>query len=132
MATRGAPRSSTPRPPTSPKRTSIPNDEVVVTLTANGYIKRIATGAYRAQRRGGKGSRGMTTHEDDAVAHLLCTHAHDSLLFFTDRGRVFQLKAYGLPDVGRAAKGDHLRNLIGIDQQETVTALVCGAQVCRA
>jgi DNA gyrase A subunit len=102
----------------------IPNDEVVVTLTANGYIKRIATGAYRAQRRGGKGSRGMTTHEDDAVAHLLCTRAHDSLLFFTDRGRVFQLKAYGLPDVGRTAKGEHLRNLIGIDQQETVTALV--------
>ena len=64
----------------------IPNDEVVVTLTANGYIKRLATGAYRAQRRGGKGSRGMTTHEDDDVAHLLVTHAHDSLLFFTDRG----------------------------------------------
>jgi DNA gyrase subunit A len=102
----------------------IPNDEVVVTLTANGYIKRIATGAYRAQRRGGKGSRGMTTHEDDAVAHLLCTRAHDSLLFFTDKGRVFQLKAYALPDVGRAAKGEHLRNLIGIDQEETVTALV--------
>jgi DNA gyrase subunit A len=102
----------------------IPNDEVVVTLTANGYIKRIATNAYRAQRRGGKGSKGMTTHEDDAVAHLLCTRAHDSLLFFTDRGRVFQLKAYALPDVGRAAKGDHLRNLIGIDQEETVTALV--------
>ncbi|MBF6589155.1 MAG: DNA gyrase subunit A [Ktedonobacterales bacterium] len=102
----------------------IPNDEVVVTLTQKGYIKRIGTGAYRAQRRGGKGSRGMTTHEDDAVAHLLCTRAHDSLLFFTNKGRVFQLKAYALPDVGRAAKGDHIRNLIGIEQQETVTALV--------
>ena len=103
----------------------IPNDEVVVTLTSGGYIKRINTSAYRAQRRGGKGSRGMTIHEDDDVAHLLVVHAHDSLLFFTNRGRVFQLKAYGLPDVGRAAKGEHLRNLIGIDQEEFVTAVVC-------
>jgi DNA gyrase subunit A len=103
----------------------IPNDEVVVTLTQGGYIKRMNTNAYRAQRRGGKGSRGITTHEDDDVAHLLVVRAHDSLLFFTNRGRVFQLKAYGLPDVGRAAKGDHLRNLIGIDQTEAVTAVVC-------
>ncbi len=102
----------------------IPNDEVIVTLTQNGYIKRIGTGAYRAQRRGGKGARGMTTHEDDSVRHLLSVHAHDSLLFFTNRGRVFQLKAYALPDVGRNAKGDHIRNLIGIDQDETVTAVV--------
>jgi len=103
----------------------IPNDEVIVTLTQNGYIKRIGTGAYRAQRRGGKGARGMTTHEDDIVRHLLSVHAHDSLLFFTNRGRVFQLKAYALPDVGRNAKGDHIRNLIGIDQDETITAVVC-------
>ena len=103
----------------------IPNDEVVVTLTSGGYIKRINTGAYRAQRRGGRGSKGITTHEDDDVAHLLIVHAHDSLLFFTNRGKVYQLKAYNLPDVGRAAKGDHLRNLIGIDQQEDVTGVVC-------
>ena len=103
----------------------IPNDEVVVTLTSNGYIKRINTGAYRAQRRGGKGSRGITTHEDDNVAHLLVVKAHDSLLFFTNRGKVYQLKAYNLPDVGRAAKGEHLRNLINIEQDESVTAVVC-------
>ena len=103
----------------------IPNDEMVVMLTENGYIKRITTSAYRAQRRGGKGSRGITTHEDDVVSHLLCVHNHDSLLFFTNRGRVFQLKTYNLPDVGRAAKGDHIRNLIGIDQDETVTGVVC-------
>jgi DNA gyrase subunit A len=102
----------------------IPNDEVVVMLTQNGYVKRMGTGQYRAQRRGGRGSRGMTTHEDDAVGHLLAVRAHDSLLFFTNRGRVFQLKAYGLPDVGRTAKGEHIRNLIGIDQNETVTAVV--------
>ena len=102
----------------------IPNDEIVVTLTQNGYIKRINATAYRQQRRGGKGSRGITTHEDDTVAHLLVVHAHDSLLFFTNRGKVYQLKAYALPDIGRAARGDHLRNLIGIDQDEAVTAVV--------
>ena len=102
----------------------IANDEIVVTLTQNGYTKRLPTGAYRAQRRGGKGSRGIATHEDDAVGHLLVAHAHDSLLFFTNRGRVFQLKAYGLPDVGRQAKGEHIRNLISIDQDELVTAVV--------
>src|SRR5579875_3253146 len=98
----------------------IPNDEVVVTLTTNGYIKRMGAGAYRAQRRGGKGSRGITTHEDDDVAQLLVVHAHDSLLFFTNRGKVYQLKAYALPDVGRAAKGDHLRNLINVEQEESI------------
>jgi DNA gyrase subunit A len=103
----------------------IANDEVVVTLTQNGYIKRLPTGAYRAQRRGGRGSRGIATHEDDAVGHLLVAHAHDSLLFFTNRGRVFQLKAYALPNVGRDAKGEHIRNLINIDQDELVTAVVC-------
>ncbi|HEX9069855.1 MAG TPA: DNA gyrase subunit A [Ktedonobacterales bacterium] len=102
----------------------IPNDEVVVMLTQGGYAKRINSTQYRAQRRGGRGSRGITTHEDDIVAHLLSAHAHDSLLFFTNRGRVFQLKAYGLPDVGKTAKGDHVRNLIGIDQDEDVTAVV--------
>jgi DNA gyrase subunit A len=102
----------------------IPNDEVVVMLTQNGYVKRMGGGQYRAQRRGGRGSRGMTTHEDDVVGHLLAVRAHDSLLFFTNRGRVFQLKAYGLPDVGRTAKGEHIRNLIGIDQNEIVTAVV--------
>ena len=103
----------------------IPNDEVVVMLTQNGYIKRMPTTAYRAQRRGGRGSRGMPTREDDTVRQLLCVHNHDSLLFFTNRGRVFQLKTWGLPDVGKAAKGDHIRNLIGIDQDETITAVVC-------
>ncbi len=102
----------------------IPNEEIVVTLTEKGYIKRMPTSVYRAQRRGGKGKVGMATHEDDAVRHLLVAHTHDGMLFFTNRGRVFQLMAYELPDVGRQAKGDHLRNLIGIDQGELVTAVV--------
>ena len=102
----------------------IPNEEIVVTLTEKGYIKRLPTSTYRAQRRGGKGKMGMVTHEDDTVRHLLVAHTHDGLLFFTDRGRVFHLTAHELPDVGRQAKGDHLRNLIAIDQGEMVTAVV--------
>ncbi len=74
----------------------IPNEEVVVTLTEKGYIKRLPSSTYRAQRRGGRGITGMATREDDTVRHLLVTHTHDGLLFFTDRGRVFQLKVYTL------------------------------------
>ncbi len=102
----------------------IPNEEAVVTLTEKGYIKRLPSSTYRAQRRGGRGVTGMVTREDDTVRHLLVTHTHDSLLFFTDRGRVFQLKAYELPDVSRTAKGEHLINLISIEQREQITAIV--------
>jgi len=102
----------------------IPNEEVVVTLTEKGYIKRLPSNTYRAQRRGGRGVTGMVTREDDAVRHLLVTHTHDSLLFFTDRGRVFQLKTYELPDVSRTARGEHLINMISIEQRERITAIV--------
>ncbi|MBV9231409.1 MAG: DNA gyrase subunit A, partial [Chloroflexi bacterium] len=102
----------------------IPNEEAVVTLTEKGYIKRLPSSTYRAQRRGGRGVTGMVTREDDAVRHLLVTHTHDSLLFFTDRGRVFQLKVYELADTSRTAKGEHLINLIAIEQRERVTAIV--------
>ena len=102
----------------------IPNDEVVVTLTEKGYIKRLPSSTYLAQRRGGRGITGMATREDDAVRHLLVAHSHDGLLFFTDRGRVFQLKVYELPEVSRTAKGEHLINLIAIEQRERVTAIV--------
>jgi DNA gyrase subunit A len=103
----------------------IPNEEAVVTLTEKGYIKRLHSNTYRAQRRGGRGITGMATREDDAVRHLLVAHSHDSLLFFTDRGRVYQLKVYELPEVSRTAKGEHLINLIAIEQRERVTAIVC-------
>jgi len=102
----------------------IPNEEVVVTLTEKGYIKRLPSSTYRAQRRGGRGITGMVTREDDAVQHLLVTHSHDSLLFFTDRGRVFQLRVYELPDTGRTAKGEHIINLISVEQRERITAIV--------
>src|SRR5437899_3495908 len=100
------------------------NEEVVVTLTEKGYIKRLPSSTYRAQRRGGRGITGMATREDDTVRQLLVAHSHDGLLFFTDRGRVFQLKTYELPDVSRTAKGEHLINLISIEQRERVTAIV--------
>lgn len=103
----------------------IANEEVVVTLTEKGYIKRLPSNTYRAQRRGGRGITGMATREDDTVRQLLVAHSHDALLFFTDRGRVFQLKVYELPDVSRTAKGEHLINLISIEQRERVTAIVC-------
>jgi DNA gyrase subunit A len=102
----------------------IPNEEAVVTLTEQGYIKRLPSTTYRAQRRGGRGITGMVTREDDTVRQLLVTHTHDSLLFFTDRGRVFQLRVYELPDTSRTAKGEHLINLIAIEQRERVTAIV--------
>ncbi|HEV2661443.1 MAG TPA: DNA gyrase C-terminal beta-propeller domain-containing protein, partial [Ktedonobacteraceae bacterium] len=102
----------------------IPNEEAVVTLTEQGYIKRLPSNTYRAQRRGGRGITGMVTREDDTVRQLLVTHTHDSLLFFTDRGRVFQLRVYELPDTSRTAKGEHLINLIAIEQRERVTAIV--------
>ncbi|HZS79766.1 MAG TPA: DNA gyrase subunit A [Ktedonobacteraceae bacterium] len=102
----------------------IRNEEVVVTLTEKGYIKRLPSSTYRAQRRGGRGITGMSTREDDTVRHLLVAHSHDSLLFFTNRGRVYQLRVYELPDTGRTAKGEHIINLISIDQKERVTAIV--------
>jgi DNA gyrase subunit A len=102
----------------------ISNEEVVVTLTEKGYIKRLPSSTYRAQRRGGRGVTGMATRDDDIVRHLVVTHTHDSLLFFTDRGRVFQLKVYDLPDVSRTAKGEHLINMIAIEQRERITAIV--------
>jgi DNA gyrase subunit A len=102
----------------------IPNDEMIVTLTEQNYIKRLSSKTYRSQRRGGKGITGMTTHEDDTVLHILVTHNHDALLFFTDRGKVYRLMTYELPEVGRQAKGEHIRNLINIESAERVTAVV--------
>jgi DNA gyrase subunit A len=102
----------------------ITNEEVVVTLTEKGYTKRLPSNTYRAQRRGGRGITGMATREDDAVRQLIVANSHDSLLFFTDRGRVFQLRVFELPDTSRTAKGEHIINLINIEQRERVTAVV--------
>ena len=102
----------------------VAHQEVVVTLSTNGYVKRLPLDTYRAQRRGGRGITGMKTREDDAVRHLLVADTHDDLIFFTDRGRCFQIKTYELPDAVRTARGIPLINLVSVDQKEWVTAVV--------
>jgi len=102
----------------------IPNIDVLVTISSRGYIKRLPSGTYRAQRRGGKGIKGMVLREEDALRHMIACKAHDNILFFTDRGRVFQLKAHVIPEADRTAKGLPVVNLISIDPNETVTAVL--------
>lgn len=102
----------------------IPNELTLVTLTNKNYIKRLPHSTYKTQRRGGKGITGMTTREEDAVKHMLVCSTHDSLLFFTNKGRVFQLKTHEVPDAGRTAKGLPLINLIGVGQNEQVTSVL--------
>ncbi len=100
----------------------IPDEQVVVSMTRRGYVKRIPIDTYKPQHRGGKGVRGMGTRDEDEVENLFVTRTHDNILFFTNRGRVFQLKVYELPDTGRQAKGTPVINLVQVEQNEKVTA----------
>lgn len=102
----------------------VAHQEVVVTLSSRGYSKRLPLETYRPQGRGGRGITGMVTREADAVHRLIVADTHDSLLFFTDRGRVFHLKTYDVPDASRQARGTPLINLVEIAQGELVTAVV--------
>jgi DNA gyrase subunit A len=102
----------------------IQEQEVVITLTGSGYIKRIAADTYSAQKRGGKGIQAMTTKEDDFVEHVFVTSTHSNLLFFTNRGRVYKLRAYEIPDAGRAAKGTNLVNLLPLTPDEKIQAVI--------
>ncbi len=102
----------------------VAHQEIVVTLSARGFIKRLPLSTYRAQRRGGVGIIGMKTREDDTVHDMLVTDTHDRLVFFTDRGRCFQVKAYEVTDESRQARGESIMQLIQLDQKEKVTALV--------
>jgi len=103
----------------------IPNQQVVVTLSSRGYIKRLASETYRTQRRGGKGVTGMKVKEADDVRLLLVTDTHDDLLIFTNRGRVFQLKCHQIPQEStRQAKGIPVINLIPIETSERVTTIM--------
>lgn len=101
----------------------VPNEQVIVTLTQGNYIKRIPANTYRSQGRGGKGIMGMTTKEEDVVDHLVLTNNHDMVLFFTNKGRVFRLKAYEIPAASRTAKGQAIVNLIQLGPDEKVTSL---------
>ncbi|WP_203248264.1 DNA gyrase subunit A [Sporosarcina beigongshangi] len=102
----------------------IPVENSVLTLTHNGYIKRLPANTYRSQRRGGRGIQGMGTNDDDFVEHLLNTSTHDTILFFTSRGRVFRTKGYQVPEFSRTAKGLPIINLLGVDKDEKVTAMI--------
>jgi len=102
----------------------IPDEDVVVVLTSENYIKRTLVSEYRRQHRGGKGKRGMTTKEADVIAHLVTSSTHDWLLFFTNKGRVFRLKAYEVPAAGLAAKGVAIVNLLQLQPEEQVTAII--------
>ncbi len=102
----------------------VPKEECLITLTESGYIKRLPLSTYRAQRRGGKGVTGMTTKEEDVIAHLLTANTHNNLLVFTDRGRVFSLKVYDLPEGSRQAKGQAIINLVNIEPGEQVQAIL--------
>ncbi|ECR7116745.1 DNA gyrase subunit A [Listeria monocytogenes] len=102
----------------------IPEEEVAITLTKRGYIKRLPLSTYRSQRRGGRGIQGMSTHEDDFVEHLVATSTHDTLLFFTNTGKVYRSKGYEVPEYGRTAKGIPIINLLGIESQEQVNVVI--------
>ena len=100
------------------------DSEVVVTITHGGYIKRLSLDTYKRQKRGGKGITGMGTKEEDYVEHLLITTTHTTILLFTNKGRVFYLKAYDITESGRQAKGTNIVNLLQMDSDETVTAAI--------
>ncbi len=102
----------------------IPNEQVAVTVTASNYIKRTPVSTYRTQGRGGKGIIGMTTKEEDVVEHLTFCNTHDTIMFFTNQGRVFKLKAYELPSASRNAKGQAIVNLLQVGPDERVSALI--------
>lgn len=102
----------------------IQEEDVVVTLTHSGYIKRISADTYSAQRRGGRGIQAMSTKEDDFVEHVSITSTHSDVLFFTNKGRVYKLRAYEIPDAGRTAKGTNIINLIAIEQDERIETVL--------
>jgi len=102
----------------------IPDEDVVVLLTTENYVKRTLTSEYRRQHRGGKGKRGMTTKEMDVIDQLVTASTHDWLLFFTNRGRVFRLKAYEVPAASLAAKGVAVVNLLQLQPEERITSMI--------
>ncbi len=102
----------------------VADEQTIVSITRGGYLKRQSPSTFRTQNRGGKGVSSMTTKEEDAVSHMFYTKTHDNLLFFTDRGRVFQLKVWEIPEASRIAKGQAIVNLINIESGEKITAIL--------
>ena len=102
----------------------IQEENMAVTLTHFGYVKRVTADTYRAQKRGGKGITGMTTREEDYAEHIFVTSTHTDLMFFTSRGRVFRKTCYEIPEAGRTAKGTAIVNLLQLDGGEKVTTVI--------
>lgn len=102
----------------------IPNEPTVITLTNTGYIKRQSLTSFKTQHRGGKGIKGMTTKDEDAIAHIRFAQTHDNLLFFTNKGKVYQLKAYEINESTRTSKGTAIVNLLNIEAGEKVESFI--------
>ena len=102
----------------------IPEEDIIVTLTNKGYIKRSTTDVYKTQNRGGVGVKGMATNEEDFVEHMLNLSTHDYVLFFTNKGKVYRIKGYEIPEYSRQSKGLPIVNLLQIDKDEMVTSII--------
>jgi DNA gyrase subunit A len=102
----------------------VPQEEVVITLSSGGYIKRISPSVFKSQHRGGKGLIGSELGDDDFITHFIGANTHDNLLFFTDRGRVFQTKAYEIPVASRTSKGKAIHNFLELPTTENVSAII--------
>lgn len=102
----------------------IPEENIVVALTNKGYIKRTTSDTFKSQNRGGVGVKGMTTNEEDFVEHLVDLSTHDYLLFFTNKGKVYRLKGYEIPQFGRQSKGLPIINLLQIDKDERISSVI--------
>ncbi|MGC5326518.1 DNA gyrase subunit A [Brevibacillus sp. SYSU BS000544] len=102
----------------------IPQEDVVITLTHGGYIKRLPATTYRSQKRGGRGVQGAGTKDDDFVEHLHIVNSHDTIMFFTSKGKVYRLRGFEIPDLSRTAKGTPIINLIQIEKGERVSAVI--------
>jgi len=102
----------------------IDDEDIVITLTHGGYIKRLPADTYNAQKRGGRGIQGITTKEDDFVEHFLITPTLNNILFFTNKGKVYKLKAYEIPEGGRTAKGTNIINMLPLDSDENIQAVM--------
>jgi DNA gyrase subunit A len=102
----------------------VAQEETLITITKTGYIKRLSAQTYRAQRRGGKGVLGMTTKEEDEISHLVSATTHDTILFFTNKGKVYGTKAWEIPETSRQAKGQALVNILNLEQGEEIRSIV--------
>ena len=102
----------------------IEEEDIIVTLTHNGYIKCLPVDEFKSQHRGGRGVKGMGVHKDDFIEQLISSSTHDLLLFFTNSGRVFSMKGYEVPEYGRAAQGIPIINLLGINNKEKISAVI--------